>query len=240
MFKFYIIRLLLRIPVAGAVLYLYVYNREVLAGAVRFSLSGPFGLLHILWALLMLNMLVHLLPCGPFSPAGKKQFARHYRPVSAEVDRQSLRAYVRRVNRRAGLTMVVWLGCHGLLLPLCLAGLIGPAELIVLSTLYLVADLVCMLFFCPFQKWLMKCRCCIDCRIFEWGHFMMYTPMIFFISFYSYSLFFMACLLLLKWEISFARRPERFWSGANAALQCANCPDKLCQVKKGASFEAGI
>lgn len=230
MFRFYLLRLLCRLPLAGAVLYLYIARREVLAAAAAFKLGGPLTPLHALWALLMLNMLLHLLPVGPLSLAGKKQFARYYKPLPAGEGGPA--AYNKRqANRRAGLAMALWLGCHAPLFPLCRAGLIGPPELILLSTAYFVADLVCVLFFCPFQKWLIKCRCCLDCRIFEWGHFMMYTPMLFFISFYSYSLFFVACLLLLRWEINFARHPERFGPGTNGALRCADCREKLCRIK---------
>ena len=232
MFRLYLLRLLCRLSIAGAVLYLYIAEREVLAAAPGFWLSGPLTPLTILWALLTLNMITHLLPVSPLSLAGKKQFARYYQPAAEIIDQQKLRAYVARVNRRAGLVLVIWLGCHALLIPLCLNNILGPPELILLSAAYFVADLVCILFFCPFQKWLMKCRCCVECRIFEWGHFMMYTPMLFFRSFYSYSLFFLATLLLLKWEIAFVRRPQHFWPGANAALQCGNCRDKLCNFKR--------
>jgi hypothetical protein len=231
MFRFYLLRLLLRLPVVGAVFYLYVAQREVLAAAA-FRLSGPLTPLQILWALLMLNMLLQLLPMGPLSLAGKKQFARYYRPLSGgSLPSGPLRAYMRRVNRRAGLTLALWLGGHALLIPFYLKGIIGPPQLILLSGAYFLADLVCILFFCPIQKWLLKCRCCIDCRIFDWGHFLMYTPMLLFRSFYSDSLLFLAGLLLLRWEINFARHPERFWPAANAALSCANCREKLCRLK---------
>lgn len=29
----------------------------------------------------------------------------------------------------------------------------------------------------------------------------------------------------------FSKHPERFWSGANKTIQCANCKDKTCQIK---------
>ncbi|MCL1906175.1 MAG: hypothetical protein FWG06_04105 [Clostridiales bacterium] len=232
MFRVYLLRLLFRLSLAGAVIYMYAARREILAAAPGFSLGGPFTPLHILWALLMLDMLPHFFPTRRNSLAGKKQFSSYYKPLAAGAPPQKLTEYVKRVNKRAGMVMAVWLGCHALLIPLCLKGVIGPPELIALSAAYSVADLVCILFFCPFQKWFMKCRCCIDCRIFEWGHFMMFTPMLFFKSVYSCSLFLCAFLLLLEWEINFARRPRQFWPTANAALNCVNCRDKLCRIKR--------
>ncbi len=34
------------------------------------------------------------------------------------------------------------------------------------------------------------------------------------------------------WEIIYAKHPERFWSGSNKILQCAECQDKTCQLKR--------
>ena len=39
-------------------------------------------------------------------------------------------------------------------------------------------------------------------------------------------------LLLLRWEITLHRFPERFSPKTNACLSCANCEEKLCHHKK--------
>ena len=78
----------------------------------------------------------------------------------------------------------------------------------------------------------MKNKCCINCRIYDWGHFMMFTPMLFIRNFFSWSLFFTACIVLIKWEIIYAKHPERFYEGSNKNLQCQNCKDRTCQIKK--------
>ena len=78
----------------------------------------------------------------------------------------------------------------------------------------------------------MKNKCCINCRIHDWGHFMMFTPMLFIKNFYSWSLFFTSLVVLIHWEIVYAQHPERFWEGSNKTLQCANCKEKTCQIKK--------
>ena len=61
---------------------------------------------------------------------------------------------------------------------------------------------------------------------------MMFTPMLFIQDFYSWSLFFTACIVLIKWEIIYAKHPERFYEGSNKNLQCQNCKDRTCQIKK--------
>lgn len=233
MFRLYLARLLLRLPLAGAVLYLYLFQRGTLLTALDFRLLAPFGPLHIIWALLLGSMLWHLLPQSPLSQAGRKQFARNYQPQNQAIDRAALAAYRRRQNAGALRVMLLWLAANAVFFLLYWRGVIGAAELLLLSTAYFVGDLVCMIIFCPFQRWLMKNRCCIDCRIFDWGHFMMYTPFIPLLgSFFCASLFAVACLLLLHWELSLARHPERFWPGGNTNLNCANCRDRLCVIRR--------
>jgi hypothetical protein len=61
---------------------------------------------------------------------------------------------------------------------------------------------------------------------------MMFTPMLFIKNFYSWSLVFTALVVLIHWEIIYAKYPQRFWSGSNQTLQCMNCKDKTCQWKK--------
>lgn len=43
---------------------------------------------------------------------------------------------------------------------------------------------------------------------------------------------FTSFLVLLKWEMTYAKHPERFWEGSNKVLKCSNCKDKSCQFKK--------
>lgn len=61
---------------------------------------------------------------------------------------------------------------------------------------------------------------------------MMFTPMLFIRNFFSWSLFFTSAVVLIRWELVYAKYPERFWSGSNKTLQCAHCQDKTCQIKR--------
>ena len=71
-------------------------------------------------------------------------------------------------------------------------------------------------------------KCCTTCRIFNWDHAMMYLPLIVIPGFWTYSLVFMALLILVVWEVVCANHPERFFEKTNCALRCQNCKDKLC------------
>ena len=74
----------------------------------------------------------------------------------------------------------------------------------------------------------MKNRCCTTCRIFNWDHMMMFSPIVFIPGVFTWTLCLAAVVVFLVWEITFALHPERFWEGSNSALHCANCTDRLC------------
>ncbi len=44
------------------------------------------------------------------------------------------------------------------------------------SAFYFLCDYVCILIYCPFQSHIMHNKCCVNCRIYGWGHFMIFTP----------------------------------------------------------------
>ena len=60
---------------------------------------------------------------------------------------------------------------------------------------------------------------------------MMFTPILFIRDFFNWSLFFTSLVVLIRWEIYYAKHPERFWEGSNENLKCKNCNEKLCQYK---------
>lgn len=228
----YMLRWFLRATVFFAVLYFYLYDPEIIAAFTETPLFGPLKPMHLVWGILMLDMIPHLLPPKGETMGMRKWQKITYRPLEEPYDRLELLEYVQRMNRKAWLVMLIWLLLNGVVGLLYLWEIIGEAELILLSIFYYLCDVTCILMFCPFQTFIMKNRCCVNCRIFDWGHFMMYTPMLFIRSFFSWSLFFMACVILIRWEVGYASHPERYWSGSNAAIRCANCQDKMCRIKK--------
>ena len=74
----------------------------------------------------------------------------------------------------------------------------------------------------------MKTRCCTECRIFNWDHLMMFSPLLFVDGFYARSLVVMAAAVFILWEYCIMAYPERFWEMSNEALKCSSCTDKLC------------
>lgn len=97
---------------------------------------------------------------------------------------------------------------------------------------YFVFDMVCVVLWCPLQLVLMRNRCCTTCQIFNWDGIMTVTPLLVVPCWFSGLLILLALAVITRWELAFARHPERFDERTNASLSCANCKDKLCYLRK--------
>ena len=162
-----------------------------------------------------------------FRKADKKEYVERENYSELELLR-----YVQNQNVKAWKVMLIWLCFNAIFGCLYVFDIIDETDLLMLTVFYFLCDYICILIFCPFQTFIMKNKCCVNCRIYDWGHFMMFTPMLFIRDFFSWSLFFTSCIVLIKWEIIYAKHPERFFAGSNKKLQCTYCKDKTCQIKK--------
>lgn len=183
-FKRYFARLIFRAVVFTIILLIYIFRRELLYEAINFRLFDKFIMIHLLWFILMIDMLRNLFPKVQISISGLKRRGDYYKEPEEGYDRLELLNHVQKMNIGAWRVMLVWLTLNAVFAILYLTGLIGEAELLMLTVFYYLSDTVCMVLFCPFQKYIMGNRCCVDCRIFDWGYFMMYTPMLFIKSFF--------------------------------------------------------
>ena len=61
-------------------------------------------------------------------------------------------------------------------------------ELRMLNIIYYFV--ICILFYCPFQMWFLKNRCCVNCRIYNWDYAFLFTP--FLTPFRAYFFFFLS------------------------------------------------
>ena len=224
----------------------FAFRCAVLAATVilYFTAPGQFDVLrgfgffrrlsvfHLLWALWMLDMVLQLVPSKQYWPLGSQKFLKDtFQPLRSYIEgtEQGLLEFIVKSNRDTLLVGLVWLALTAAIGTLFfLTKAVEDRTLLLLSVLFYVLDLVCVLFWCPFRVWFMKNRCCTTCRIFNWDHMMMFSPLVFIPGFYTWSLCLAALTVFLIWEITFALHPERFWEGTNEALQCSNCTDILC------------
>ena len=111
-------------------------------------------------------------------------------------------------------------------------GMLNERTALLWSLVYFVFDMICVVFWCPLQLFLMRNRCCTTCQIFNWDAIMVATPLVFVGGWFGWLLIAMALVILVRWELAAIRHPERFDERTNARLTCAQCIDKLCYLRK--------
>lgn len=188
------------------------------------------SLLHLLWLVWVADMLAQLFPPtrSLLSLGSLKSFRGFFRAAHLPVSPAELRRRMTNATKRAYVVLLLWTTLVATLGILHAKKLIGDLELFWLTCFFYVCDLICVLFWCPFRQFIMKNRCCTTCRIFDWDHLMMFSPLIFVGGFYCLSLVLLAVLVFVAWEFTALTHPERFDQGTNQALKCAECTDLLC------------
>ena len=192
------------------------------------NFTGRFSILHVLWFLWMSDMVLQLVYVKGHVPLGsQKLFRQRYIPVKGGFDGHKLRDYIRKRTKSAYQVFIVYgigIAALGLLKKF---GILNDIGLFVICAAFYVCDLICVLIWCPFRL-MMGNRCCTTCRIFNWDHLMMFSPLIYMGGFFAISLVVMSLAAWLVWELCIMMYPERFWHNSNAALKCSQCTDKLC------------
>ena len=226
--KRYIFRLVARSIIFVLCCLLYILRREEFEVLRGWNFFREFSWLHLLWLVWVVDTLQQIVPIKNKLPLGSmKLFRSRFKPIRDRVNYEALHSYIVTTTKAAYKVFLIW--CAGLCVigVLYYAGILDRGGLFLVSAAFYVCDLICVLIWCPFRL-LMRTRCCTTCRIFNWDHLMMFTPMIFLGGFYAVSLISLAFLAWLVWELCIMMYPERFWDKSNAALRCSECTDKLC------------
>lgn len=207
-----------------SVLLLYIFEKPSSVTA----LSAFRWELLVIWILFVIEMILRFFPSKQESMGCQKQFLRNYRPSEGRKDN----ILPEQAKHSVLYVALSWICLNAVIGSLYFYGVIDQFVLLLISLAYSVCDMICILFFCPFQTWMMKNKCCGTCRIYNWDYAMMFTPLIFVPRLYTWSLLGIALLLLITWEMFYKFHPERFSESTNASLHCVNCPEKLCHHKK--------
>ena len=226
--KIYILRLIGRCAIfvcALALLIFAPFHFDIIERGSFFSSISP---LHILWGVWIIDIICQLIPVGKkISLGSQKLFKNRFKPIKEKINKQALKDHIVSTTKSAYKVLLLWIALLTVIGVLYYTDVIGNGILFLISVAFYVCDLICVLIWCPFRL-IMRNRCCTTCRIFNWDHLMMFTPMMFMWSFYSTSLLIMAFLAFLVWELAVLIYPERFWEHSNSALKCSECTDKLC------------
>ena len=226
--KRYIIRFIGRIIVLVIATLLFFFKRDEFDVLEGFNFFRKFSLFHLLWGIWVVDMLLQLIPVKNHISLGSQKHLRyHFQMAKERINIPALKKYIASITRSAYKVMILWVALIAVIAGFYYTGVFTKAHLLMISVLFYVFDLVCVLIWCPFRL-IMGNKCCTTCRIFNWDHFMMFSPVIFAGGFYAISLFSLAMVDFFVWEICVLLYPERFWEGSNASLQCSECTDKLC------------
>ena len=218
------IRLVYRSALFIALIILYIKHIVYGGEDVQQYLESRPLIIMTIWTVFTVEMIIRFFPSKLESPGCQKQFARNYiRTGNVNIDIQD--------NNGVMLAALIWIMFNGIFGALHMMGILDDGIMLILCCAYSVCDIICILFFCPFQSWILKNKCCSTCRIYNWDYAMMFTPLFFVKRTYTWSLLVMSVILMLRWEITFFRYPERFAESTNGYLGCANCTEKLCTHK---------
>ena len=224
-------RLAARCLIFVAAVVLYIVKPEyfdVLYGNAFFSAFSP---LHVVWVIWVIDMVQQLIPAKEHIPLGsQKHFRQRFQPILEKISYRAIKELAVSTAKSAYMVMLIWGVLIFVISVLYHFGVLSAPIVFLISTAFYVCDLICVLIWCPFRL-IMKNRCCTTCRIFNWDHLMMFTPMLLLGSFFSSSLLLLAFVVWLVWELCTILHPERFWEGSNQVLKCSNCKDRTCQLK---------
>ena len=219
------VRLVYRSALFILLLISYIRFRFFSEASIIESVEKMPTIIVVTWAVFVVEMVFRFFPSKYESPGCQKQFAKNYiKSGSTEI--------VIHDNNATMLVALIWVVFNGFFGALYMAGILDDGIMILLCSAYSICDIICILFFCPFQTWFMKNKCCSSCRIYNWDYAMMFTPLFFVRKTYTWSLLVLSVALLVRWEITFYLHPERFSEMTNDYLQCKNCTEKLCVHKK--------
>lgn len=207
-------------------LIIYIVNRVRNTGFLFGGFESEPVILILIWIVFAVEMLLRFFPSRFESMGCQKQFARNYKPRNVADAKPQIQS-----PWRTAAVVGAWFLLNGIIGAVYFVGWIDKGILLLIALAYSVCDIICILFFCPFQTWFMKNRCCATCRIYNWDFAMMFTPLIFVKNPYSWSLVALSLVLLIKWEFLVRKHPERFSECTNTSLSCSECKEKLCHHK---------
>ena len=187
-----------------------------------------FHILHILWFIWIVDIFLQIIPIkNKIALGSQKLFKNRYKASDKPISLEKIKNYIVKTTKSAYIVMIIWTVLTLIIGLLYYFNVINKTGMFMISIFFYMCDLICVLVWCPFRL-TMKNKCCTTCRIFNWDHLMMFSPLIFIGGFYSISLVVMSVLAWLVWELCVMIYPERFWEITNESLRCAKCTDKLC------------
>ena len=108
MLKKYVLKLLFRISLLVFVVYLYIFKRDLLSITGSYHIGG-IRPLHVIWIILMLEMIIQIRPTSKITMGCLKQFGDKYSEPSEPYNRLKLYENVQKMNISALKVLLSWL-----------------------------------------------------------------------------------------------------------------------------------
>lgn len=223
--KVHITKLVYRSILFIAAVLVYIFSRINLnSGNILNFTEGLNFIIIIIFVSYLIEMIIRLFPNKFESMGCNKMFARYYKQSENPVYKP----------KRTGFTLVVvsWVLLNACFAVLYFLNIFDQGIMVLISLIYGISDMICILFFCPFQTWMMHNKCCNTCRIYNWDFLMICTPLIFLNTIATWILVGVSVLIFIRWEVTYMLHKERFYESSNLSIQCQNCKEHLCHHKK--------
>ena len=176
--KTYIGRLVARCMIFLFCIWLVIAHPEQLDILHSWNFFKTFSPLHLLWGVWILDMLGQLVPLPRKLALGsQKLFHFRFKPLKEAINYHALHRYIVDTTKSAYKVFIIWAVFIAAVTFLRYLEVLSDAVLFMITVAFYVCDLICVLIWCPFRL-IMKNRCCTTCRIFNWDHLMMFSPML--------------------------------------------------------------
>ena len=171
-------KLIIRSIILVVTAILIFINPKVLNEFMGFKLIGDIKVYNLFWMYLMYEMILVSIPSlNNYSYSGKL-FDRHY-DCDDKYKEEKLKDYTKKNHLRAVRALVFWILLNGVLAYIYFKMDLSPVYMYLLFVFYYWSDMFCVNVWCPFHKIIVRNKCCNECRIYNWGHIMYLTPLIF-------------------------------------------------------------
>ncbi|WP_455540101.1 hypothetical protein [Terrisporobacter sp.] len=223
-------KLIIRSLILLVSIFMFIVDSSLIETFMNVKILANIKIYHLFWLYLMYEMIVVIFPAyNNYSYSGKL-FERHYKE-DVNYKKEKLENYTKKNYLRALRTIVFW-GSLNLVIAYIYYKLnLNKVYMYLLFLFYYWSDMFCVNVWCPFHKIIVQNKCCNECRIYNWGHIMYLTPLIFVPNLWTYSLVLVAVIILIQWEYMNIKYPERFSPISNKNLRCSNC-ENSCRYNK--------
>ena len=130
--KFYFVKFGCRVIAFTVMVLMYLADRDWFYGLTEVPVKSGINFMHIMWAVFMGLMLLHIFPPRIMSMGAGKIRRSNYIPVEG-YSRDELLRFVHKENIKAWRVMLFWIFFNGALAILFFTGIIGKPEIMLLT-----------------------------------------------------------------------------------------------------------